>query len=260
MLALVTGVVLGLVAAPATAQFVGVTKGDFKCEQGTATTFVKFIGGKAKCVQKCTVAGRKTSGPYTECFAPYGGATATCIQDPDKGQEAKAQAGIIKKCTAGCPECYGTQVCTTGEPFVMNVENVLDGFAGVIWCVENNGQTPMKAEAKCEDTVTKALVKFGASKIKCYQKCFAGVFKAKLTDGSCDPPTPADTKTADCITKAETKARDTIDASCSAVGGNPACYSGSFDTGQQWVDLVEGFLDGQVPNVACGSPSGAFID
>ena len=255
MLALVAGVGLVLVGAPAAAQLAGVTKDEFKCEQSTATTFVKFIGGKAKCVRKCTVAGRKTSGPYTECFAPYGGNTTTCIEDPQKGVEAKARAGIIKKCTSACPECYGIQVCTTGDPFVRDVESVLDEFAGALWCVESNGQTPTKAEAKCEDTVTKALVKFGASKIKCYQKCFTGVFKGKLTDGSCDPPTPPDTKTADCITKAETKGRDTIDASCSAVGGNPACYPGSLDTGQEWVDLAEGFLDGQVPNVACLSPS-----
>jgi hypothetical protein len=44
-----------------------------------------------------------------------------------------------------------------------------------------------------------------------------------------------------------------IDASCGAVGANPACYvANEMDTGAAWASFFGGAIDGQVPNVACG--------
>lgn len=253
---------VGLAAAPALAQPAGVTKDEQKCESGTGKTLSKFVGAKGKCAQKCLATARKTSGPYTDCFPPYGGATLTCLEDPVKGAEVKAEQGIIKACAKDCPECYGQATCDTGQPFVDNTSAQLDAFGALVYCTEAAGNTPTKAEAKCEDAVSKTLAKFVASKSKCYDKCNLNVFNGKIPEGSCDPPAPSDAATAACIQKAEDKSVATIDKSCSAAGANPACYNNapSPNTGAGWTALAEAAVDAQVPVVACGSPSGAFLD
>jgi hypothetical protein len=232
---------VGLVAAPVMAQPAGVTKDEVKCESGTGKALSKFIGAKGKCVQKCLGTARKTSGPYTDCFPPFGGATATCLTDPVKGAEAKATAAIVKACAKDCPECYGQLTCDTGQPFVGNTSGQLDVFGSLVYCTEAAGNTPSKAEGKCEDAVSKTLAKFVAAKSKCYDKCQQSVFKGKLPEGSCDAPTPSDAATAACIQKAEEKSVAGIDKACNVPGAKPACYNGA-------------------PTPDSGSPSGAFLD
>jgi hypothetical protein len=257
--ALAVGATLQL-AAVAQAQVPGQTKDEFKCESGTGKTLSKFVGAKDKCITKCLATARKTSGPYAGCFAPYADpAVNACITDPVKGAEAKARAGIVKSCTKDCPECYGQATCDTGEPFVTNTEGQLDVFATLIDCLEASAQTPTKDQAKCEDTVGKSLSKFVGLKSKCYQKCNTLIAAGKLPVGSCDPPTPSDAKTQACITTAETKTAATIDKLCAAKSANPACYGTAFDTGAEWVAVAESAVDAQTPIVACGSPSGAFL-
>lgn len=250
---------LCLAASSANAQPAGVTKDEFKCESGTGKALTKFVGAKSKCVSKCLATGRKASGPYTECFAPFGGATATCIQDASKGAEAKARAAIIKACSKDCPECYGQATCDTGEPFVMTTEGLLDAQGPLVYCTENGGGTPTKEVGKCEDAVSKSLVKYVGAYSKCYDKCNANVFNGKIAEGSCDPPA-TDPATQACIAKAQPKAIDGIDKACADAGANPSCYSAALDSGAEWVALTEGILNGQIPTIACGSPSGAFID
>ena len=254
---------LCLASSAALAQ-TGVTKDEFKCESNAGKALSKFVASKSKCTSKCLTGARKTSGPYTDCFAPFGGATATCIQDPVKGAEAKARASIVKKCTKDCPECYAASVCSTGEPFVATTETLIDAQGPLVYCVENGGGTPTKTEAKCEDGVSKALVKFVANKSKCYDKCNANIFKGKIPEGSCDPPTPSDAATLACVMDpvkgAEAKAIKAIDKVCSAAGANPACYVPARDTGAEWVAAVEPVIDSQIPIIACGSPSAAFVD
>jgi hypothetical protein len=252
---------LCLAASSAHAQS-GVTTGEFKCESGTGKALSKFTGAKSKCVAKCLGTQRKTMGPYTDCFAPFGGSTATCIQDPAKGAEAKARAAIVKACTADCPECYSPSVCSTGEPFVGNTEALIDLQGPSVYCTENGGNTPTKDQAKCEDGTSKALVKFVGAKSKCYDKCNAAIFKGKIPEGSCDPPTPSDPATAACVASAEGKSAAAIDKVCTAAT-RPSCYDGSPtrpNSGAGWTALVEGVLDSQIPIIGCGSPSGAFID
>ncbi len=241
----------------------GVTSDEVKCESGTGKALSKFVGSKSSCAQKCLAAARKTSGPYTDCFAPYGGATATCILDPAKGAEAKAKAAIVKACTTDCPECYAASNCSTGNPFVSTTESLLDLQGPSVYCTENGAGTPSKTEAKCEDSTGKSLGKFVAAKSKCYDKCNQSMVKAKIPTGSCNPPIPSDAATATCITTAESKTAAAIDKACSTAGANPACYDGSLlrpNTGAGWVALVESIVDGQVPQIACGSPSGAFLE
>ena len=123
-------------------------------------------------------------------------------------------------------------------------------------------------EAKVKETndpeLTKALAKFVSSKSRCYDKCNQNVFKAKIPEGSCDPPTPSDAATVTCIQKAETKTTQLIDKVCfTAPATPPACYDGSAlrpNSGAGWTSLAEGLIDGQIPTIACGSASSAFLD
>src|SRR5262245_52429655 len=248
---------LGLLGRPALAQFPPVTdpnKDEQKCEKGTGSALVKLTGAKAKCVSKCIKAARKTMGPYTGCAGPgfTDPATNACIKDSVKGAEPKARAAIVKACTTDCPECYPASVCSTGDPFVTDTSNQLDLFGTIVYCAESGGGTPTKEEAKCEDGVSKALVKFVGAKSKCYTKCNDAILKGKIAPGSCDPPTPADAPTAACIFDslkgAEAKAAAAIDKVCVV---KPACYSGQ--TGAGWVALVEPPFDMQVPVTACGA-------
>jgi hypothetical protein len=256
---------LCLAASSALAQPAGVTKDEVKCESGTGKALSKFVGKKSKCASKCFSTQRKTMGPYTGCFAPYADpATDACIHDPVKGVEQKARDAIVKACTADCPECYSASNCSTGEPFVTNTENLVDLQGPNVYCVENGGGTPSKTDAKCEDGTAKALAKFVASKGKCYDKCNQNVFKAKIPEGSCTPGSPSDPATQECLTKAETKSAATIDKVCFIPPATaPSCYDGSAfrpNSGTGWTMLVEGVVDTQIPLIACGSPSGAFLD
>ena len=170
-----------LIASRVPAQFppaTDPTKDEQKCESNAGKTLSKFTSSKAKCVGKCIGTGRKTSGPYAGCFAPYADPTTNaCIMDPVKGAEAKARSGIVKKCNVAgkdsCPECYAASNCTTGDPFVSMTETNIDPFVILIYCTEANTNTPTKDQAKCEDGVSKALTKFVGSKAKCYDKCNA---------------------------------------------------------------------------------------
>jgi hypothetical protein len=144
---------------------------------------------------------------------------------------------------------------------VGNVEVQLDFFSSVlVYCVEGTGATASRAEAACEDAVSRAVVKLGASRIRCYTRCFAGIFArscptcttGQLPAGSCDPPA-SDARTAACIARSEAKAVAVIDASCSAVGANPACYvNNGLDSGAAWAGFMGSAIDGQVLNVSCG--------
>jgi hypothetical protein len=261
---------LGLVARPALAQFPAVTdptKDEAKCEKGTAKTLSNFVKAKSKCLDKCFKAARKAGGPYTGCFPPYSDpATNTCITDPAKGAEGKAAAKIVKSCAKDCPECYPASVCSMGQPFVNDVEGLIDFFPTLIYCTEGGGNTPTKGEAKCEDTVVKSLVKFTGAKNKCYQKCNDNMLKGKIAPGSCDAPSPADPATNACIFDpakgAEVKTAAAIDKKCevsvNAKNEKPACYGAAM--GNTWVLLAEGNIDSQVPILACGSPNGAFLN
>jgi hypothetical protein len=257
-----------LAAVPASAQPAGVTKDEVKCESGTGKALAKFAASKTKCVDKCLVTARKTMGPYAGCFSPYTDpAVVACIQDPVKGVEAKTRAAIVKACSVDCPECYNPTNCSSGEPFTTNTENILDVQGPSVFCTEKNNGTPSKDQAKCEDAVAKNLTKFTGSKAKCYDKCNQNVFKGKIPEGSCNPPNPSDAATFACVKDpikgAEAKTAAKIDKVCTIPGALPSCYDGSAfrpNTGTGWVNLAEGIIDGQIPMIACGSPSPAFLD
>jgi hypothetical protein len=261
---------LCLIAGSALAQFPPITdptKDEAKCEQNAGKSLAKFTGAKAKCISKCFKAARKLGGPYTACYPPFtlDPATDACIHDSLKGAEAKAGASIAKKCVNDCPECYDAQdtdICTDGtatNPFVQDSESRIDIFPALVYCTEGAATTPTKDEAKCEDTVSKSLVKFTGAKTKCYLKCQKNELKGKIMAGTCTPPA-TDPATIACIQKAEGKAAAGIDKKCEAnlPTSKPACYGPLMGSG--WVGLVEPQVDAVTHNVACGSPSGAFLD
>jgi len=270
-LAMFGAAALAFAASHALAQFPPVTdptKDEAKCQSSTGKALGGEVGGISKCTSKCFKTQRKVSGPYTDCFAPYGGATATCVDDPVKGPEAKAAGAIVKACMDApgkdrCPECYGAATCNTGQPFASNTET-LAGLTGQnVYCTEFGGGTPSKEVAKCEDTVSKSLIKWVGSINKCYDKCAKSELAGKIAPGSCDPPGTGDPTLQACLAKAESKTAAGIDKGCfTAPAVAPACYDGSPtrpNSGAGWANLVENIVNSQIPLVACGSPSGAFV-
>jgi hypothetical protein len=245
------------------------------CESNAGKTLSKFTSSKSKCISKCVSTLRKTMATdYSGCFLPYADPTTNaCITGSLKGAEAKAGAGIAKKCAAAdaCPDCWkaqsgvpdGSQRCTDASganPFVVSTETQIDPFPLLLYCTESTlHMTPDKDHAKCEDGATKALVKFVGSKTKCYDKCNTNMNKGKALPGSCTPPA-TDPPTVTCISTAEGKASASIDKVCATPGFNPSCYGTALDTGAEWVNLVESQVDITTPTVACGSPSGAFLN
>jgi len=227
-------------------------KDELKCEAGTSSALAKFVQAKGKCIQKCLDGQRKSSGPYDDCRPPYGGATASCIEDVKKGAEPKARAAIAKACEKACPACYDAGGnCPDGAGFVGGVEDNVDGTAGLVYCLEAGGTTPTKQQAKCEDGVAKSLTKFTGSKSKCYDKCVEKEFKGKIPAGSCTTGSPADEDTQQCIDKAEGKAAESIDKVCEVSGAKPACYGPARDSGSEWVATVENLVDTRTPFVYC---------
>jgi hypothetical protein len=281
---LLAAAVVGLTMAPASGQVQpGLSKPLQKCESGTGSALSKFVGAKTKCITKCTTGGRKTSGPYTDCFAPYGGDTLTCITGSLKGAEAKGGAAIAKVCAASdaCPMCYvnffgdGTP-CTDasgGNPWVQLVESAyVDSVARDFYCEESGiealAATPSKSEAKCEDGVAKALAKGWSSETKCFQKCNTNLASGKIS-GSCDPLSLTDPTTIACVSDPTkgvlAKTAAAIDKACFTPPATaPSCYTDIGATsGAIWATLVSGstsFPDQFVSFINCGSPSGAFLD
>ncbi len=228
------------------------SKDELKCEAGTSKSLAKFVKAKGKCVQKCVKKARKTGGPYDDCRAPYGGETTSCIADADKGAEAKARKSIGKKCANACPACYDAGGnCPDGAGFVSAVEDNVDDIGPLVYCLEAAGSTPDKPQTKCEDGVSKSLIKFRGSKAKCYDKCVDRQFKGKIPVGSCTAGDPSDADTQECIQKAEGKAAGSIDKVCEVAGAKPGCY-GARD-GAGWAAVVENLVDAQTPFVYCSA-------
>jgi hypothetical protein len=253
-----------------------------KCESSTGKVLSKFVGSKGKCFSKCISTARKTSGPYAGCLPPYADPTTNaCITGSLKGAEAKAGAGIAKACAAAtsCPACYasnppGATRCTDASganPWVQETETNVDapfgpgtGFPNLIYCKEAANITPTKDEGKCEDGVQKALAKFVASKSKCYAKCITTALKPGGPGrGVCQPPSPLDPAANACIFDpakgAEAKAKAAIVKACTVAV--PSCYAGgATGAATTFVSSVESKIDQTTPKVACGSPSGAFLN
>jgi hypothetical protein len=246
-----------------------------KCESGAGKSLSKFTKSKSSCISKCITTARKASGPFGGCFAPYTDSTTNmCIKGSLKGAEAKSGAAIAKVCAAAasCPLCYVSEFTSTActdasglNPFVQFAEGLLDLFGPNLYCVESGGGTPSKTDAKCEDGLTKNLVKYAQSKAKCYDKCQTAANKAgkSFAQHGCFPPA-SDSTTDSCISTAMSKIAPKIDQACfTAPATFPSCYDGSLtrpNTTAGWLTLTENAVDATTKRTNCGSPSGAFVE
>jgi len=272
-LAILGAAALSFAATHALAQFPPVTdpsKDEAKCQSSTGKALGKEVGAINKCTGKCFKDARKLGGPYGDCFFPYAGATADCVNDPVKGPLAKASASVGKACTDApgkdrCPECYtaqGPTLCTDGQPFVGQINTLTGATADNVYCTEKDGGSPTKDVAKCEDGNSKTLVKYVGSIQKCYDKCYKNELKGKIAPGTCIPPGTTDPATVACLDKATDKTIIGIDKACfTKPESTPSCYSGGLrpSSGAGWATLVKTIVDSQVDNIVCGSPSGAFL-
>ena len=240
----------------ATAQ---VTKDEFKCQQGTSKAVARFVGSKLKCVTKCEQNARKGKNPVADCAPPYAGTTLTCIRGTTKAAEDKAKASMAKACAKDCPECYAGGDCAADATArIADAESQIDALVPSVYCDDPDPLT--KQEVACEDTVAKTAAKFEASTSKCYDSCNKALFDGDIPTGSCTPPAPTDTKTQDCITKAESKSVAAIDKKCGPPKGDvPECFSSSA-TGSFVSGVAEAAVDAGVQATYCASPSGAFVD
>jgi len=219
-----------------------------KCQLATSKATAKFFGTKTKCIIKCELNARKGYTPFSDCFAPYAGATNTCITDPLKGAESKTEIAIRKVCTdpGRCPTCYSDGNCNDyAIDAVQNFEGVIDSFIPGFYC-EN---TTDKPTAKCQDTTVKTLAKLYASTGKCYDKCFKNERNEYIPEGSCEPPS-SDPATDQCISYAQTKAIAAVNKGCFvAPAVAPACW-GSIPAAD-WVNLLSIVSDGTFPEFYC---------
>jgi len=254
-LAIMVEAAIGALGTPALAQYTA-TRDEYRCSSDTAKAMGKMIVRRSRCVQQCVANARRTL-LFSDCFPGFGGTTQACVFDA----EARTRNTIIRACAADCPDCYQSQDrCDTAEPDVSNVGIQLDFFSeSLVYCVEGNGGNATPPQAACEDAVAKAVTRLGASRIKCYTRCYAGIYarscatctSGQLPPGSCNPPV-SDPRTAQCIARASDRAAAAIDAVCSAFGAHPQCHVDfGLASGQAWANLMGDAIDGQVPNVAC---------
>jgi hypothetical protein len=194
--------------------FAQATDAEFKCEASASKAAAKFVGSKSKCIQKCSANAWKGLGPFGDCFPPYAGTTAQCIDDTTldlKGAEDKFRDAIRKACDPGfkvgtdCPECYNSGDCSTSgyaTDQVANIEGQVDSFVPGVLC-EAAGADPL--EQKCQTSTAKALVKQVGGVDKAYDKCFANARKGLI----------------------------------------------NVATGSAWVNLVDIAISGNIPNTYC---------
>jgi hypothetical protein len=255
------------------------TPAEFKCQKSVSKAGSKFVGSKSKCASKCITNAGKSLNPYSDCFAPYGGATALCINDVSlhKGAEPKFSDAIRKACdstfkigsTADCPECYSGGDCTQEAiDRVANIEGQVDSFGPGVFCEQPGADA---AETSCELNTAKTLSKLVGSVNKCYDKCNDGIQKALIAPGQCDPPA-GDPVASACISAADAKAIAGVNKKCRTVGeSTPGANDGTlavpdcsgtddYPDGASWVNLVDVAISGNVPGTYCPSPSGAFLD
>ena len=256
-MAIAAGAATLLTAALAMAQ---ATDAEFSCEQKASKGASKFVGAKAKCVNKCFQNFWKGLVPESDCLPPYGGATATaCITDTVtglKGAEDKFRFTILKSCDpvtkpgTDCPECYDAGDCSAGgyaSDQVQNIGGQVDSFVPGVVC-ERTGATP--AEQKCELNSGKVLSKQVASVVKCYDKCKANERKGLATAGSCTPPA-SDPSTSACISAADGKAIAGVNKLCSDVGAAPDNCGAPYPSGADWANLVDIAISGNIPSTYC---------
>jgi len=220
---IVVAVVAGILCAgAASAQR---TSDEQKCMTATSKALAKHGDARQKCVAKCWASQRKGRVPTSDCVPPYGGATAACVSDVQKGVEAKALTLIAKACETDCPECYSGGDCAAeASSRVAEAASNFDLSAGNLWCDDSaspDGHTA--GEAKCQDAAAKIAAQVIGSTAKCLDQCQQAVAKGALPPDACVYD-DGESKFEQCVATAWLKGMFAIDKACVAPGLEPECY------------------------------------
>jgi len=266
-LGLLAAAIVLLVVAPARAQpdQPDVLPKEFSCMTAHNKGASKFWLAKSKCVMKCLTLFWKGLGPENDCLPPYGGITASCVNETMflKGAENKFEATVTKVCLTGpganCPECYGAGGCdvSASQDLVQEQEGQFDSFVPGVFC-ERAGAAVV--EQKCQLGTEKTLMKAFGSRNKCYTNCFVDQ-RSGGDPATCLPPA-TDPDTLLCFTKVDQKSAAAIDKYCNESlipDAKPDC-GGSYPDGATWTHLIDLAVDGTIAQTFCASPSGAFLD
>ena len=230
----------------------------------------------AKCLLKCTqhadsrAAAAQNCTLTGACAFGIGNPTCRCL---DRAI-LQASDGEVKAC-GDCPECY-TSGGADPNPSCSNdadaktsaigswTESLFFSGSPAVYCDDSASVDALTVpEARCQHSTAKALAAFAREKAQCYTTCRTLERGGGTPAGSCDAPVLSnpggniDAKT--CVQRAEARAALRIDKQCGLSGENrPECYNGT--SGNGWVTIEEGFIDGQDASYYCASPSPAFLD
>ena len=250
-----------------------ISDAEFKCQQNNDKAGGKYTAAVSKCASKCMDAfwKAKPGAVASDCYSPFGGATATCIDDPVllKGANNKLILAIKKKCdpatkpTNECPSCYDAQGGGNGcdedgyaGAHQQDLANQIAAFGPGVFCKTTGDigtSATAKAEAKCQLNTAKNLAKLVGSLDKCFDKCFKNARKGIGATPDCFPApvTPPDSATQACIGLAQTKAVAKVDKLCSDAGVALKCPP--FCTSDAECDTSIGLGDGVCTDDNCSA-------
>jgi hypothetical protein len=253
-----------------------ISAGEFKCQQSNNKAGGKFVAGLSKCATKCQQGFFKGDvvnypGGTGDCYAPYGGLAATCVDDPIllKGANNKFGAAIKKKCdtatnaTNECPTCYDEQGGNAGcgdagyvAAHVQDIGNQVASFGPGVFC-KTTGAT--SDEQKCQQGTAKTLAKLVGAINKCFDKCFKNASKLLVDQADCqpNPVLPNDAAAQTCIGLAQGKSTLGVDKKCSGAGVTLLCPQ--FCTSNPDCDSAPLSGDGICTNNNCSAGNTATV-
>lgn len=233
--------------------FVPPNKDDAKAEKAVAGNLNKYGGATAKCDQKLVSASTKAAGDagkladaatkYTDCTTK----ASTKFSD--------TAAKIDLKPHNACSNAAAQAVLKT------SLDLQIDLTAGVLYCDNSGGVNgglnyPSSLDqAKAEVAVAGIAVKAGQAVGKCFTNTTDKVFKAA---GDAGKIADAVAKHNDCVAKATAKAEGSVDKLVAKATLPAGCVSEAI--ADAVVATALGIGGGFADEVACASPSGAFVD
>jgi hypothetical protein len=164
-----------------------------------------------------------------------------------------------------CPECYVDGGGNPNPTCAPDAQAKADAVAAwseqlflsgspAIFCDDTgSGDGLTVAESKCQQSVAKTLAAFCGRRRAATR--IAATPRSTAPEPACDAPiltNPSpDAKALLCVERAQALAALRIDKRCGAAGENrPECHGSILGAG--WVNLVQGFVDGQDASYYCG--------
>jgi hypothetical protein len=239
-----------IVSAPAS------TDAEFRCEAKVSQAGRRFLARRAECVATCIARAQDDAVPASDCFPPYGGATAACIGaldgDAIGGVDRRFRDDIRRACdvtvspSAACPGCYAGGDCGLGGhavDWVLITAGFFDAFDTAVYCEPMPGASD--DEIRCERGTAKRLWKLVGRHGRCYERCYAQARRGTIDASTCtwlsrDP----DPRLAACIATANTDAIAHIDQVCA--GAAPDSCGFTYPSGAEWANVFDNGYAGYV--------------